>query len=175
MTNRPAAYDSGVVNEGHKSTFDEVTIYGFFEKQGFIHYSRITNTDPDYNQLTDCVISCGTAVISPEPEGDDLSGNTGIAFINCSLYGGDHSKRADSNPDIPCLYIDGPAGSSTGATRGHTFIGCNFRTYVDRAVYLNRCKHVMFSAITEEFPALSDGGAGLDQPGQIVTTANTKY
>jgi len=165
--NRATAYDIGVLTTGHKSSFSEVTVYGFFDKQGVVSLSTLSTGDPDYQQFTNCVISGGVAVISEEGQ----SGNTGDAFVNCSIFGGDHSVREDSNPTVNAVYIDGDTGGLTGV-RGATFSACNFRTYVNNAIYLNRCKNVMMSACVEEFPVKS-GVTGLDADGIYVTTTDT--
>lgn len=173
--NRATGYTHGIFHRGTLSRFEDVTVFGyFFGGRGFIHDNvpgddgGIGN-DPDYPKFISCYISFGVAILGNETP--VAEGNTGSEWLGCSLFGGDHHTRADSDPLIPCLEIDIPL-TSVQQGRGHSFSSCAFRTCVNDAIKLNRCSDILFANMATEFSEVA-GVPGLDLRGTIVGTANT--
>lgn len=166
-----ATVDVGVIMGSTQGQMKDVCIFGYFQEAGLVIHNDLgtTQVDTDYNNFEGCTISGGTAII-----GDDSAiaeGLTGTRFINCGLYAKDHHTRADGDYTVPVLYIDGDL-TTTNDIRGHSFLGCNLRTYANEAVALDHCDDIAFIGCTMEFSTLG-GVSGADAEGYFTGTADT--
>jgi hypothetical protein len=148
--NRAVNYTAGLMLNCTLALLNNVTIFGYFANAGLIIANIPSDgiVDPDYNRVTNCLITGGTAIIGDDTVAQN-EGNTGQLFVGTGLYGPDHHTRVDTDPNIPCLYIDGYL-VGIGQIRGHTFSACNFRTRNDTSVSLNRCQDVQIIACVWE-------------------------
>ena len=170
--NRAASYEVGLYLESSKGEFTNLVVFGYFDVKGVLIHSEddADGLNPDYNSFVGGLITSGVAITG----NDDTEGigSTGQRFNGVGIYGPDHHTRADTNPDVPAVYIDGNAGGTIGSIRGHSFTGCNIRTYVNDSIVLDHADDIMFTNNTFEFPFLN-GETGLDIQGGFVSTSNT--
>ncbi|ASY69389.1 hypothetical protein SF83666_c19730 [Sinorhizobium fredii CCBAU 83666] len=175
--NKAALYTGGLLSRATLSRFRELTIFGYFANQGAIAVNKLGDlpagaNDPDYQSFNGCSITGGVAVIGGDTATPLSEGNTGTRFTDCWIYGPDHHTRADTNPAIPCVYID-MALTTTQQGRGVHFSNCNLRTVVNDAIKLDHANDWSFSNCATEFSEVV-GVTGLDQRGEIKGTANTQ-
>lgn len=180
--NRASAYDVGFLSKGTFAFFDNITIFGLFEKNGLI----ITATDEqgnrldnEYSAIRDCLISSGLAIIAGDEQHKTSGSLTGVSCLQSGFYGADHHYRPDGFYHVPTLFIDGDLcatnGKDSADIRGASFTGCHFRSYANDAIVLGHCNDVSFIGCTAEFPVLKgiqnadiDGGlVGFSYTGNV--------
>ncbi len=173
--NRADSYDVGLMLQNTNSVVDNVTIFGYFNKAGlWIHNEDGDDViDPDYNRLVDCLIASGLAITGHDAAAGPAAGggNTGTIALGCGIYGADHHTRNDGDYTIPAVYIDGLLTGSIGKIRGHSFTGCNLRTYANDAIVLDHADDIQFSTCVWEFAVLSVPNANTS--GGFKGTSNT--
>ena len=170
--NRATAYTAGMVDNSTLSETYNFVIFGYFNDAGYIiHNQDGGNLDPDYVTHTNALITGGVAIIGHDTAAGTASeGLTGSKWMGSQIYGADHHTRADGIYTVPCLYIDGFV--STTGIRGHSFTGCNFRTYANDAMSFDHCNDIQLVNSVWEFPALG-GVTNADASGGFVGTSNT--
>lgn len=171
--NRSAAYDAGLLLTCTQGNLQNLTVFGYFDNAGVIIAAKNTDgiSDPDYNQLSNCLITSGLAIIGGDTASVGDTGLTGTEVVQCGLYGADHHERTSTDPDVPTLFIDINL-ATTGEGRGHTFLGCNFRGYANTAIKFDHCDDISILGGTTEFSQVA--AAGLNSDGEIVGTGNTQ-
>lgn len=171
--NAARGYTAGVLQLGYASRFN-IGVFGYFSVGGFISYSKQVsgNPNPDYVTIFDCDIASGLHVLGGNDPSVPAISNTGLTSMGSRLYGSDHHTRADCDPTIPTLYVDGITGGSGRGIRGVSVVGGGLRTYANDAVVFDHCDDVTLSGVTTEFSKVA-GVPGLDQDGVIKGTANT--
>lgn len=168
--NRSAEYTSALLVRSSMALFENVVIFGYFQNNGLVIVNKISENNPDYNRISGCTITGGLAIIGYDTNAV-TTGNTGTLAYGSVIQGPDHHTRADTDPTIPCLFIDGKL-TFTHEIRGHSFSSCSFRTLVDEAIKLDHCDDIQFAACVTEFSTVA-GVPGLSQSGRLVGTANT--
>ena len=173
--NRASSYEVGLATEATLGDYRGLNIFGYFDAAGVWIHSGDNDGDtlnPDYNTFMACTIASGVAITGHDAAAGDGPANTGQRFVGSGIYGYDHHNRDDSNPNIPTVFIDGVVPGTIGKIRGHSFSGCNFRTYSNDSIVFDYADDIMIHGGTYEFPSLS-GVTGLDASGGFVGTANT--
>lgn len=165
---------AGLILQCTESSFNNMTIFGYFDNAGLIIHNPQTGIDPEYNNFSNTIINGGTAIIGNDTAAGTASGGiTGMRFVDCGLYGADHQTRADGDYTIPTLYIDGFLTGAQAGIRGHSFTGSNFRTYANNAISTDHVDDFTFTDCVTEFPLLS-GVTNADELGGFSGTENTK-
>lgn len=172
MDNR-ANFDAGFVNKGYGLRFN-CGIWGYLPKMGFINAAIVGDgiLDPDYVDVSRSTINSGVAVIGPPDTATADTGNTGFKGTSVEIYGCDYHIRADSDPNVPALLVDGETGGSGAGMRGISLVASSFRTYANNAISLGACDDVSLIGCTTEFSTVA-GVPGLDSEGVISGTAET--
>lgn len=161
-------YDAGLVVRSQLASFNNINIFGYFDRAGFIVHSQISyeNVDSDYIRMNNSNI-CSIALIAKDTSADN--GLTGFIGVNNGYYSAaDHHTQADGDYTIPAIYIDGDNGSA--GIRGSRFHG-NVRTHSNVVVSLDKCDDVVFDC-TWETPTLV-GVPNADASGVIQGTSST--
>ena len=169
--NRAKAYQVGYATASSLSLHDDFNIFGYFDISGMVVFSMKAKglTDAEYAGINNCIINSGLSVVGSGNAADNVS-LTGLLASNSGFYGCDHHHRKSGDYTIPALYIDGAV--SPRGIRGHSFSSCQFRTYANEAVKLDRCDDIAFTACVTEFSSIPKL-AEADKNGVITATANT--
>lgn len=165
--NTATDYDMGLLdNDGARGVYDDLTVWGYFNKSGMTIWSKPNNDDPDNNLIRGGMYSGrhGLSLLGasgPSPNSYGLSGTTCIGAIfgskdHCSRVanvGGkttaDYYAMADAEK-WRAVYIDGDVNANTVDLSGHTFLGCVFRTQANYVIELGYCTNLkVFGGIHE--------------------------
>jgi hypothetical protein len=170
--NRASGYDCGLVNLGYGSRVN-IGIFGYLPQGGFVNVAKVGDSisDPDYVDLSGSLIASGVVVIGAKGATPD-GGNTGCKGSGVEITGSDHHTRADTDPDVPVLFVDGDTGGANTGIRGVSFSASSLRGYANDAVVLVRCDDFSLVGSTTEFSDVA-GVTGLDAEGVITGTAET--
>lgn len=167
LENTATDYDMGLLdNDGSRGVYDDLTIWGYYNKSGMTIWSKPNNDDPDNNLIRGGMFSGrhGLSLLGasgPSPNSYGLSGTTCIGAIfgskdhsaRVSNVGGktvaDYYAMADAEK-WRALYIDGDVAANTVDLSGHNFHGCVFRTQANYVVELGYCTNLkIFGGIHE--------------------------
>lgn len=171
--NRASGYDCGMVSKAYAPRIN-VGIFGYFPKSGFVNLAAVGDgiQDPDYADISGSTITSGLAVIGAPDAGSADGGNTGCKGAGVQVYGSDHHTRADTNPAVPVLHVDGETGGSGSGIRGVTLAASSLRGYANNAIVLGACDDFSLIGCTTEFSVVA-GMTGLDADGVIIGSAET--
>ncbi|ASY64486.1 hypothetical protein SJ05684_c30620 [Sinorhizobium sojae CCBAU 05684] len=149
-------FDVGVlVNDTRQNLFDDVTVFGYFSKAGYVVHSKSGDDDPDYNQWIggSAYGRHGVALIGAN-DAPAAYGLSGSQFYGVRIGSKDSKARVATDSatahysgaaDWRCLYIDGDTDGSTAEINGHYFTNCVFRTASDRLIELDHASNVVFA------------------------------
>lgn len=150
-------FDVGLLlNDVARNPFEDVVVFGYFDKAGTIIFSKQGNDDPDYNRFNggSTMGRKGLAIIGAN-DAPASYGLSGTSASNFGLYTLDHHSRgvmttaertayyADAST-WRCLFIDGDVDASSAEINGHYFYNCELRTRADHALELGKASNVQF-------------------------------
>ena len=161
--NRSSGFDVGLlVDDSSACDFDNLSIFGYFNKSGLSLWSHGVGDNPDYCKFGKGSTSgyYGLSIIANDTT--DGPGLSGTQFCMFQIFANDHHSRKpqgktsfQNNSYGHCLFIDGKTPALNADVNGHLFSMGGFRTYSNSPIILNNASNVHLNMVPFEFSVVS--------------------